>query len=440
LCGGRLAVNSGNGRPCIQRTDHHLLRQQKTAAITNHLLLWRAMMKQNIVAPCLQALLLLCGATPASAVKTKPVSPPRSPAQITVKAVNHLPIARAAQTIELTAAQLAPLGEKDLEKIHVQDAAGREVLCQAVDIDYDEYHKPDIVIFQADFAPNETKTFTVTGGRKHEYTRADFKAYGRFVRERFDDFAWENDRIAHRTYGKALITWKGEPLTSSAIDIWSKRVSKLVINDWYMLDNYHVDVGEGADDYSAGATRGCGGSGIWANDQLYVPQNFVNSRVLTNGPIRVMFELDYEPFDVAGTKVTQVLRVSLDAGSQLDHFESFYRSDGPRAIAIGLKRVKDEQKDFNAEQGILTFWEPMEKNLGMQGVAAIVDPNQIDKLTQDKQNNLIILKSGDQSRVSYWAGFAWDRAGLITSADAWRKYTEEFTRGLRSPIEVAVGP
>src|SRR5712671_2007404 len=242
--------------------------------------------------------------------------------QLTVKAANKLPIARASQTIELTGKDLAPLGEKDLEKIHVKDSSGKELLCQAVDTDYDDYHKPDIVIFQADFAPNETKTFTVTSSKKHEYNKDDFRAYGRFVRERFDDFAWENDLIAHRTYGKALITWKGEPLTSSSIDVWSKRVSKLVINDWYMVDNYHTEMGEGLDAYSAGATRGCGGSGIWANNQLFVPSNFVDSRVLANGPIRVMFELVYEPFDVGGTKVSELLRVSLDAGSQLDHFQS----------------------------------------------------------------------------------------------------------------------
>jgi hypothetical protein len=39
--------------------------------------------------------------------------------QLTVAAVNKLQIARAGQTIELTAAQLAPLGEKNLNKIHV---------------------------------------------------------------------------------------------------------------------------------------------------------------------------------------------------------------------------------------------------------------------------------------------------------------------------------
>src|SRR5205807_229968 len=137
--------------------------------------------------------------------------------QLTVKAINKIPIARSSQTIELSAKVLAALGEKDLNKIHVRDSSGKEVLAQAVDTDYDELHKPDIVIFQADFRPNEARTFIVSAGKKHEYTKDDFKAYGRFVRERFDDFAWENDLIAHRTYGKALITWKGEPLTSSAI-------------------------------------------------------------------------------------------------------------------------------------------------------------------------------------------------------------------------------
>jgi Domain of unknown function (DUF4861) len=361
--------------------------------------------------------------------------------QLTIKAVNKLQIARPSQTIEISAQDLAPLGESNLEKIHVKDTAGKELLCQAVDTDFDDYHKPDQMIFQADFAPGETKTFTISSGKKQEYKKEDFKAYGRFVRERFDDFAWENDLVAHRTYGTALITWKGEPLTSSSIDIWSKRVPKLVINDWYMVDNYHSDSGEGCDDYSAGATRGAGGSGIWANDQLFVPKNFVDSRVLANGPIRVLFELVYEPFDANGIKVSEVLRISLDAGSQLDHFQSFYKPQGsaaPLAVAVGIKKVKGEQKEFNAERGTMTVWEPMEKNLGMQGVAAIVNPKTLDKQAEDKQNNLLILKPSTDKPVSYWAGFAWDRAGHIATAEAWKKYVDEFAQGLLSPIEVSV--
>jgi hypothetical protein len=321
----------------------------------------------------------------------------------------------------------------------VRDSAGKEVLSQAVDTDYDDYHKPDVLIFQADFQPNETKTFTVVAGAKREYTREDFRAYGRFVRERFDDFAWENDLVAHRTYGKALITWKGEPLTSSAIDIWSKRTSKLVINDWYMIDNYHADHGEGVDAYSAGPTRGCGGNGIWSKGQLYVPTNFVDSRVLTNGPIRVMFELVYEPFDVNGVKVSQVLRVSLDAGSQLNHFRASYQAPSggeSLALAVGLKKVKDAQKNLNAERGWFTIWEPVEKNQGMQGLAIIVDPRTFEGVTEDSRNHLLVLKPGITAPVSYWAGFAWDRAGKITSSESWNAYVEQFSEKLRSPIQI----
>jgi hypothetical protein len=362
--------------------------------------------------------------------------------QLTIKAVNSLPVARTSQTIELSAAQLAPLGAKDLEKIHVKNSAGQELICQAVDTDFDDYHKPDEVIFQSGFAPSETRTFTITTGKKQELKPGDYKAYGRFVRERFDDYAWENDLIAHRTYGQALETWKGEPLTSSSIDIWSKLNPTLIINEWYMMGDafYHHMNSNGGDDYSAGATRGDGGNGIWADNKLWAAKNFVNSRTLASGPIRVLFELDYAPFDVNGTKVTETMRVSLDAGSQMDHYTVTYKPETAMTLtpAVGLKKVKGETKEFNAANGTLAIWEPMEQKRGMQGVAVIVDPNNFIQQTEDKQNNLLAVKTAADNSISYWAGFAWDKAGKITSQGAWNQYVADFAQGIQSPIEVSV--
>lgn len=361
---------------------------------------------------------------------------------LTVKAVNTLQLARASQTIELSAQQLAPLGENDLEKIHVQDAGGRELVVQAVDTDFDALHKPDQIIFQSDFAPGETKTFVVTAGKKQEFKPGDYKVYGRFVRERFDDYAWENDLIAHRTYGKALETWKGEPLTSSAIDIWSKLNPTLVINEWYMMGDafYHHPNSNGADDYSAGASRGDGGNGVWADNKLWVAKNFVNSRTLASGPIRVLFELDYDSFEVNGAKVTETMRVSLDAGSQMDHYKVMFKPENGAVLtpAIGLKKVKGEEKRFNAADGSLVIWEPMEKNLGMQGVAIVVDPKSVVQQAEDKANDLLVVKAAPDNSISYWAGFAWDKAGKITTQDAWKKYVAEFAQGVQSPIEVSI--
>lgn len=362
---------------------------------------------------------------------------------VAIKAVNQLAIARASQTIELSAKELAPVGA-DLERIHIKDSNGQEVLAQAVDTDYDAYHKPDVLIFQADFAPNETKTFTAVAGGKHEYSKDQYKAFGRFVRERFDDFAWENDRIAHRTYGKALETWEGEPLASSTIDIWSKRTPKLVINDWYLTDNYHSDSGEGADFYSAGPSRGNGGSGLWADDKLWVSRNFVDSRQLANGPIRVMFELVYEPFNVNGVSVSEVKRVTLDAGQHFDHYTSTYKpfvqpgKSVTLTAAIGLKKVSGEQKELNAEHGWLAAWEKVEKNAGNQGVAIILDPKLFAKEAEDKLNLLVVTKPLKNDSLSFWAGFCWDKAGQFTTPDAWKKYVDEVAQSKASPILVTV--
>jgi hypothetical protein len=365
-------------------------------------------------------------------------------AQLTVTAVNHLQIARSSQTIEVTAAQLAPLGEKDLEKVHVFDSAGKEVLAQAVDSDYNEYHIPNLLIFQGDFAPGETKTFTVSAGEKQEYNTSDFKAYGRFVRERFDDYAWENDRIAHRTFGKALETWKGEPLSGSSIDIWAKRVPRLVIDEWYMTGHYHKDTGEGRDDYTSGSTRGDGGDGLWAADRLWVSRNFVNSRTFAAGPIRVEFELEYEPFEVNGISVSEVRRISLDAGRNLDHYQVFYtpftRPEKPVTLTagLGLKKVAGEQLSFNPTNGTLVIWQKMEKQPGNEGVALVADPQLVVKQVQDKQNDLVIAHVSADNVADYWAGYAWDQTGQVADAAAWQKYVDEFAEGLQSPIAVSV--
>ncbi|HYG24666.1 MAG TPA: DUF4861 family protein [Verrucomicrobiae bacterium] len=373
------------------------------------------------------------------------VVPALAPAatQLTVTAVNKLQLSRPSQTIEVSGRDLTPLGT-DLTRIHVRDAAGGELLVQAVDSDGDTYRTPDQLIFQADFAPGESKTFTLTQGNKHVYSLQQFKAFGRFNRERFDDFAWENDRIAHRTYGKALETWEGEPLSSSTIDIWSKRTGRMVLNDWYLADDYHTDHGDGADFYSAGLSRGNGGSGLWADERLWVSRNFVNSRVLANGPIRVLFELVYEPFNVNGISVAEVKRVSLDAGQQLDHyvstFKPFTRPNQPATLtaAAGLKKVSGEQLENNAERGWIVKWERVEKNAGNQGLAVVADPASVVKSASDNLNQLLLLKVTSTNTVSYWAGFCWDRAGHFTTPDAWKNYVEEFSQGLASPIAITV--
>ncbi len=363
---------------------------------------------------------------------------------ITVTVHNPANFARSAETISLHAPDLVRLlRASDIRTVHIRDPhSGADLLTQAVDNDGDG--KYDELIFQTDLAANETRNFELSVGERRTPAVQDFKAYGRFVREREDDFAWENDRIAHRTYGKALETWPQEPLTSSAIDVWAKRVPRLVVNDWYMVDDYHREHGEGGDFYSAGDSRGCGGNGLWANNRLYPSANFVDSRVLANGPIRVIFELTYPAWNVAGFRVTEVKRITLDAGQNFDYFESRYTIEGnaPSSTAssfddaIGIRKGTDAQSSNSRENGTLRTWEKLGDH-GQLGCAVIVEPSSITAFTDDQKNFLVTVKMPANSVVSYYAGFGWSNNGFPKAED-WDRYVAECAERLKSPLEVEI--
>jgi hypothetical protein len=365
------------------------------------------------------------------------------PAGVPVSATNRLDIARPSETVVLplkgALAALTPADPR--QALRVRDGrSGAELLSQAVDTDGD--YSPDELVFQSDFGPGETRTFVVTAGPKPLLRRDAWKAYGRFVRERFDDFAWENDRIAHRMYGTALETWEKEPLTSSTVDIWCKSTRRLVVNDWYMVDDYHDDRGEGADFYSAGRSRGCGGSGIWEGERLFVSRNFIQTRVLANGPVRVMFELTYAPWDVNGRKISEVKRITLDAGWNLDRFESFYRGDAAPGLvyATGIKKGEGSTVRQEAAAGWLRTWEPVRKGQsGNVGCGIVLDPASVVRLTEADGNHLVVARTGAGPRASYYAGFAWDRSGDFADAAAWDAYLASMARRLKSPLEISVG-
>jgi hypothetical protein len=373
------------------------------------------------------------------ALATGPALPAAAPGAV-VTVSNALDLARPSETVVLTAAAIrGAMPVEDLRTVHVtDDASGREVLAQPVDQDDDGVF--DEVIFQADIGPAAARTFTLAAGARQSYTRDQFRAYGRFVRERRDDFAWENDRVAHRMYGKALETWAREPLTSSAVDVWFKRTRRLVINDWYMADDYHRDLGEGADMYSAGTSRGCGGNGIWDAGKLSTSSNFVDSRVLANGPIRVMFELMYPAFDAAGTRVTEIKRITLDAGQNLNRFESRYAGTpaAPKMQAAGIKKNPGSMVAQDRARGLLRTWEPVKADGSHFGCGVIVDPAQLAEFAEADGNVLAVTALPAGSAVTYYAGSGWDRSGDFKTVEDWDRYLDQAALRIRTPVAISV--
>jgi pectinesterase len=362
---------------------------------------------------------------------------------VTVRVSNPLRLARATETIAIKVSELARTAATlDPRSTIVVDGAGNTIDSQLVDLDQDG--KADELVFQSTFAAGETRQFVVRPGNRRLPAAQAYKVYGRFVRERHDDFAWENDRVAHRMYGPDLETWKAEPLVSSGLDVWSKRVRKLVINEWYMTDDYHQDAGQGADFYSVGKSRGCGGLGVWAGEILYVSRNFATSRVLANGPIRLIFELDYAAWDAGGKKITETKRVTLDAGRHFNRFDSVFGSEGasarPGTFAVGVAKHDGAIVQFYKKGGTLRTWEPVKKGNGNIGCAVLALPGIVagDKATE--LDNLMLVQGRLGGTLTYYVGSVWDRGGDVSDAAAWARLVDTFAREVSAPVRTTLAP
>ena len=195
----------------------------------------------------------------------------------------------------------------------------------------------DKLLFQVDLAPGEARTFYILDASALAAVPPPIvKTFARYVPERHDDIAWESDRIAHRMYGPALETWQAEPLTSSGYDVWVKRTRGLIVNPMYATMNFFDTDGPAQDDYRVGKLRGCGGLGVWQDGKLYVSKNWRTCKIITTGPVRSEFELTYDAWDAGGRKISEIKRISIDAGSNMSRVESTFSSDDKSPLEIGV--------------------------------------------------------------------------------------------------------
>ena len=354
---------------------------------------------------------------------------------LVIKASNRLNISRNSETIEINVRDILEKSSLvNLEQLVVNDQLGQRLIHQLLDNDLDGTY--DKLIFQADFDPKQQKTFVITSVSDliHQW---ESKVYARFVPTRMDDFAWENDRIAYRMYGPALEV-SGE--ISSGVDVWVKRTRDMVLDKWYQPDyNYHSDSGDGLDYYKVGPSLGCGGSAVWDGSQLYPSNNFSSWKIFANGPVRAIFELGYQPWEIGDMTVTEVKRITIDAGQNLNRFESrfkFLNSSSDLVNAVGLlKREGLGIVQFNGELGWLGYWEPPHAQHGSTGCGIIIPPNNIEAFEEIEDHNLIITRMLSE-RLSYYAGAGWEKSTDFSSSDEWFTYLEEFALRLQSPLSL----
>lgn len=290
------------------------------------------------------------------------------------------------------------------------------------------------LLVQVDAKAKATLTLTIQKGRPEVFAT---KTYARYVPERKDDFAWENDQIAFRAYGKAIEKTSED---ASGFDVWVKRTNKMVINDRYKRGNYHIDAGDGMDYYHVGPTLGAGNMAPFVKDSIRYSANYHQWKVFDNGPLRSTFQLSYDAWDADGIKVKAIKVISIDAGSQLNRVENTYTFEGAKSldVVVGLsKRAEAGVISLNEQQGVMGYWEPTSAEDGTTGVGSILTTPVKNMFVTNTQ---ILAKTTvtNNEPIVYYTGAAWNKAGKITDAKLWFTYLDNFYQKVKNPLVVKV--
>ncbi|SEH16260.1 protein of unknown function [Sphingopyxis sp. YR583] len=247
---------------------------------------------------------------------------------------------------------------------------------------------------------------------------------------RFDDLLWENDRIAHRIYGRALE--RAEPPSSSGIDVWGKRVRWPFMDRQLRTGDQHADHGEGIDFYNVGTGRGTGGLGIWYDNKLWTSRNYVRPRILQSGGDIADFAVDYDPWPVDTLRtVRETRRFALMAGTNFTRLTSTIASSSEAELIVGIgisKRPINGSKLGEIRQdranARMSWWGPADGEKGRMAAAVMVDPAAFAGFVEDADNYLILVRVQPGTPFVYYSGAAWDRGGDFASAVAWNSYVD----------------
>lgn len=351
---------------------------------------------------------------------------------VTVVVENDSELPRTCETVELDFNALASEVEGLTEdNVVVLDAEGVQLPVQV----YTERHGRELLIFQATVPAGGTMEYTVTAGVREPY---DTLAYSRYVPERADDYAYENNLVAGRIYGPAL----ADPRTFGS-DIWLKSTDRLIIDEWYAKNDYHHNYGEGMDCYKVANTLGGGALAPYVGDRIIIGDNYAEQERICNGPVRTKAVLKYDEINVDGNLVTTVKEISLDANSRFLKTSTWFDAVSIQEIPVVLGAVMHDVVARTDGDHYIAFTEKASDSSdperdGNISVGLVVDAAEqgVEAVTMDGHAVLKAVATSGK-RFDVWTGSGWSQGG-IESPEAWADAVKDFAYAQAHPLKVTV--
>jgi unsaturated chondroitin disaccharide hydrolase len=207
-----------------------------------------------------------------------------------------------------------------------------ELPSQADDLDNDG--KFDELAFQIDLKPKQTRIVSISLGDQATIARLrgqyPQRANMKFSK-RYEGLGWESELVAFRIYLDKR----------NAIDLFGKRRPGLYLDLFSTPEYiYHMESPYGRDIYDVGDSIGIGSVAALVEGKVVRVADAAdrNWRIISNGPVRGIGELEYKGWKVAGRAVDLVSRITQWAGEHgFEHRVISQNADG-LALVAGLTR------------------------------------------------------------------------------------------------------
>lgn len=350
----------------------------------------------------------------------------------TIEITNPFPFDRVNEIIEIRASEI---GNLTPDRFILTDENNQEVPYQLI---FNGTSTVQSIIFPINVKTGTRVNYSLRPGRPSAIQPLTF---ARFVPERKDDLAWENNIAAYRMFGPALANEN----PSNGVDLWLKKTEELVIDSMYRNElvwgkSYHEDHGFGLDCYRVGNTVGAGGVAAYTDTTIWIGKHFDTHKILDNGPLRSSFKLTYNNYMVKGKAYTKHVTITTNAHAVLNR--AVVKLEGPAQpmqLATGIF-LHDGKGRLQKGTGMVVYGEDAVSasgvNVGKNWVGVVLPQRETDYKIQDL-NALLLTDYKPGTEFTYYFGGGWSQWKFPTQED-WLAAVQQFSRSVRNPSTVRV--
>jgi hypothetical protein len=197
---------------------------------------------------------------------------------------------------------------------------------------------------------------------------------------------WENDKMGFRNYFDCR----------NVKDLFGKLQPGLIIDkiNTSEMGDYHKLADWGMDVLHCGSSLGSGGLAILENDSLFRlgSTEVYEYQKIVEGPVRSVFDLKYQGWDVDGQKLEAVERISIYPGKywfQSDVTVSGFSGEKQLATGIVTSMLKNEPYAFDADENYsaIATLDVQSLNDDELGMAVMLKKNEMTKVARSTDIN-----------------------------------------------------